>query len=73
MFPQVVVAVAAGVAVELTIRAGQWVVTRAWEVGSRKPLVNYKRPAILYDERTRRIYRLQPNGNYKAEDGPVMF
>ena len=68
--PAVVVVVAGAIAIELATDGGVWVVKRAWDAATRRPIPDFTRPPRLYDERTGTSYLLQSNGTYRAIDGP---
>lgn len=71
--PAVVVAVAGAIAVELAAEGGVWVVKRAWDSATRRPLPNLQRPPRLYDERSGMSFILQNDGNYRVVDGERQF
>jgi len=68
--PPVVVAVAGAIAIELAAEGGVWVVKRAWHAATRKPVLDFRRPPRLYDERSGLSFTLQRNGSYKVVEGP---
>lgn len=68
--PALVVAVAGAIAIELAADGGVWVVRRAWDAASRRPIPDLKRPPRLYDEKTGLSFSLQGDGTYRVVDGP---